>query len=127
MPYSSNLSTQAPYCLGNPSVTPLANCQPGYVPAISGPRRPHTSASDYGYLLAAQLATMAAIIWAVFSIAVSSAMSAHRSHDTWQRPPVLSRSIVTGSRNRSPASDDLQLQRLILISHRRDLQLLPPG
>jgi len=39
---------------------------------------------------------MEAIICAAFSIAVSSAMSAHRCHDSWQPRPVPSRSMVVG-------------------------------
>ena len=71
----------------------------------------------YGYLLAAQPTVTAAIIWAVFSIAVSSAMSAHRSHDTWQRPPVPSRSMVTGS-GTGHRPGRLPAPALILISDR---------
>jgi hypothetical protein len=88
MPYLGYLATQAHYCLGSLAVTPLgASIYPAQPPR----RNPghHASLREgcrawRGYLLAAQLTEMTAIIWAVFSSAASPAMSAHRSHDTWQ-------------------------------------------
>jgi hypothetical protein len=76
--------------------------RPAHNPEVAGSNfAPATKArGSLSNLLAAQPTVTATIIWAVFSIAVSSAMSAHRSHDTWQRPPVPSLSRVTGSRNR---------------------------
>jgi hypothetical protein len=89
MPYLGNMTTQAHYCLGSPAVTPFRHKHlPSSTPPpgaagrdadlreVTGPQR--------GYLLAAQLMAMTAIIWAVFSSAAFPSMSAHRSHETWQ-------------------------------------------